>query len=219
MNRTFSLKLAAGALWSFVLTFNLLAQDLVLPAPKKSGGMPLMKALAKRATTKGFDSRELSRQQLSDLLWAAFGVNRPDGKRTAPSAHDQRATELYVLLRQGAYVYDPSANKLNLLLAEDIRKLGATQDFATNAPVTMIFIADLSKMGTDSLEVKTNLANINVGYISQNAYLYCASEGLATGARMSLDRKAVSQKLGLRPSQLILLAQSVGYPPKLEDKK
>ncbi len=189
-----------------------LAQDINLPAPQKTGGMPLMEALAKRSTARAFDTRDLPTQQLSSLLWACFGINRPDGKRTAPSANNKQATDIYVLLKTGAYVYDTQANKLSSILANDIRKLGGTQDFVTNAPVTLVFVADLSKMGNGSEESKKNTANINVGYISQNAYLYCASEGLVTGARGSVDRAALGSKLKLRPNQVIILAQSVGYP-------
>ncbi len=191
---------------------NLLAQDIDLPAPHKTGGMPLMEALAKRSTERVFDSRDLSPAQLSSLLWASFGINRPDGKRTAPSANNKQATEIYVLLKQGAYVYDAKSNNLHLVVAEDLRKLGATQAFATNAPVTLIFVADLSKMATASDETKKNMAHVNVGYISQNAYLYCASEGLASCARASVDRKGLGAKLKLRAEQVIVLAHSVGYP-------
>lgn len=194
------------------LASTVLAQDINLPAPQKTGGMPLMEALAKRSTTRVFDTRELPAQQLSSLLWACFGINRPDGKRTAPSANNKQATDIYVLLRSGAYVYHAQANKLNLVLGEDIRKLGGTQDFVTNAPVTLVFVADLAKMGNGSDEAKKNTANINVGYISQNAYLFCASEGFVTGARGSVDRAALGARLKLRSDQMIILAQSVGYP-------
>ena len=117
-----------------------------------------------------------------------------------------------MLLKTGAYVYDAKANKLGLVLAEDVRKLGGTQDFITNAPVTLVLVADLSKMGNGSEESKKNTANVNVGYISQNVYLFCASEGLATGARGSVDRAALGSRMKLRPDQVIILAQSVGYP-------
>ncbi len=169
-----------------------------------------MDALAKRSTSRAFDSKDLSAQQLSSLLWAAFGINRADGKRTAPSANNKQATDIYVLLKSGAYIYDAKATKLGLLLAEDIRKLGGTQDFVTNAPVTLVFVADLSKMGDGSEQSKKNTANVNVGYISQNVYLFCASEGLATGARGSVDRAALGSRMKLRPEQVIILAQSVG---------
>jgi nitroreductase len=99
-----------------------------------------------------------------------------------------------------------------LVVKDDLRRLAGTQDFATNAPVTLVFVADLAKMGKWTPEEKRNYANIDVGYISQNAYLFCASEGLATGARASVDRKALGARLNLRPDQLIVLAQSVGYP-------
>ena len=188
-----------------------LAQSIDLPSPQRTGGMPLMEALAKRSTGREFDSRELSQQRLSSLLWACFGINRPDGKRTAPSAMDCRETAIYVVLKQGAYVYDAKSNKLDLVVADDLRSLAATQAFATNAPVNLVFVADLARMGNSSAEEKRTYACIDVGYISQNAYLFCASEGLATGARASVDRKALALKLGLRSDQMIVLGQSVGY--------
>ena len=189
------------------------AQNLDLPVPQKTGGLPLMDALAKRATARAFDaSRELSPKQLSSLLWAGFGINRPDGKRTAPSARNFQETDVYVLLKSGTYVYNAASNRLDLVSSEDARSLGGTQPFVKDAPVTLIFVADLAKMGKGDNAGKMNTANIDVGYISQNAYLYCASEGLATGARGSVDRTALGPKLKLRPDQAIILAQSVGYP-------
>ena len=189
----------------------LCAQSIDLPAPQTSGGRPLMEALAKRATAREFDAKDLSPRQLSSLLWACFGINRPDGKRTAPSAKDSQETDIYVILKRGAYVYDAKSNQLNLVEKGDLRSLAGTQAFATNAPVTLIFVADLARMGQWSNEEKRSFANIDVGYISQNAYLFCASEGLATGARASVDRKALGMRLKLRPDQVIILAQSVGY--------
>ena len=191
---------------------NLLAQSIGLPAPKKSGGMPLMEALAKRSTARAFATNELPPQQTSSLLWSAFGINRPDGKRTAPSANDRQETDVYVLLKSGAYVYSAKFNKLDLIVAEDIRALGGTQAFVKDAPVTLIYVTDLAKMGKGSDENKKNTANIDVGYISQNVYLFCASEGLVTGARGSVDRATLGSRLKLRPDQMIILAQSVGHP-------
>ena len=190
----------------------LLAQDINLPTPQKSGGMPLMEALANRSTTRDFGSQDLSPQQLSSLLWSCFGINRPDGKRTAPSAKNCQETDIYVILKTGAYVYEAKSNKLNLVVKGDLRSFAGTQAFATNAPVILVFVADLAKMGTMSNEEKKRFANIDVGYISQNAYLFCASEGLVTGARASVDQKALGKQLNLRPDQMIILAQSVGYP-------
>jgi nitroreductase len=206
MKRTLSVFVAA------FIAGGLLAQAIDLPAPQKTGGLPLMDALAKRSTARTFDSKELSPQQLSSLLWAAFGINRPDGKRTAPSAMNFQETDIYVLLKQGAYVYSAKSNKLDLVVAEDIRALGGTQAFVKDAPVTLVFVADLSKMGGGTNEAKKNMANIDVGYISQNVYLFCASEGLVTGARMLVDRATLGPRLKLRPDQMIILAQSAGYP-------
>ena len=190
---------------------NLLAQSIELLPPQKSGGMPLMEALVKRSTSRAFATNELSSQQISSLLWSAFGVNRPDGKRTAPSASDRRETDIYVLLKSGAYVYSAVSDKLDQILIGDIRALGGMQAFVKDAPVTLVFVADLAKSGGNT-EGNRNFAYIDVGYISQNVYLFCASEGLATGARAMVDRKALGEKLKLRADQLIVLAQSIGYP-------
>ena len=189
---------------------SLIAQTLELPAPRKSGGMPLMEALAKRSTARAFDTTAISMQQLSDLLWASFGVNRPDGKRTAPSANNKQEIDIYVLLKNGAFVYDATHNTLVEVTIEDLRSQAADQRFA-DAPVQLIFIADLAKRGDGSEEDRLRTANIDCGYVSQNTYLYCTSEGLVTGARGTVKRDALTPKLKLRPDQRILLAHSVGY--------
>jgi nitroreductase len=205
------MKMKLSLLLAAILAGNLLAQSIQLPPPQKIGGMPLMEALAKRSTSRAFATNELSSQQISSLLWAAFGINRPDGKRTAPSARNFQETDIYVLLKSGAYVYSAASNKLDQVLAEDIRPLGGIQAFVKDAPVTLVFVADLAKSGGNN-EGNRDFAYADVGYISQNAYLFCASEGLATGARAMVDRAALGEKLKLRPDQLIVLAQSVGYP-------
>jgi len=189
----------------------LIGQTLKLPAPQKTGGMPLMEVLAKRVTVRSFDTANISTQQLSNLLWASFGVNRPDGKRTAPSANNKQEIDIYVLLKNGTYVYDAQNNKLDPVSPEDLRSQAADQQFA-DAPVQLIFIADLAKRGGNSEEEKLRMASIDCGYISQNTYLYCTSEGLVTGARATVNRDALISKLKLSPDQRILLAHSVGHP-------
>jgi SagB-type dehydrogenase family enzyme len=192
---------------------SLLAQDLTLPAPQKTGGRPLMEVLARRASSREFDAvRELSPQQLSNLLWATFGINRPDGRRTAPSARNAQELDVYVLLKTGVFIYDARQHQLAQLAAEDCRELAGTQPFARSAPVTLVFVADLVKAGATSSS--RDWACIDTGYLSQNAYLYCASEGLATVARVSVDKAALGPKLKLRSAQEIVLAQSVGHPAK-----
>jgi len=135
------MKRSFAFLFSLLLASAVHAQDIELPTPHKTGGMPLMETLAKRSTSRSFDTRDLTPQQLSDLLWAGFGINRPDGKRTAPSAHNRQELDLYVLLKQGAYVYAPAKNTLLQVSTEDLRSLGAK----TDAAVCVLFIADLSK--------------------------------------------------------------------------
>lgn len=189
----------------------LIGQTLELPAPQKTGGMPLMEALSKRATARAFDTTTISQQQLSNLLWASFGVNRPDGRRTAPSANNKQEIDLYVLLKTGAYLYDAQKHLLTLVKADDLRRVASEQKFA-DAPVQLIYVADLGKRSGASEEGKLNIANIDCGYISQNTYLYCSSEGLATGARATVNRDALAPALGLKPEQRILLAHSVGFP-------
>jgi len=186
---------------------SLLAQDIELPAPRKTGGMPLMEALDKRSTARTFDSRELTNQQLSDLLWSGFGINRPDGKRTAPSARNGQELELYVLLKQGTFAYDAQKNLLRQISAEDLRpSINRVQ-----APVILLFLADLTKRG-ETGDKRKDVAAVDSGFISENIYLYCASEGLATGYRGGFDRTTLVPKLNLKPDQEIIAVQPVGYP-------
>ncbi len=183
-----------------------------LPPAQKTGGMPIMETLAKRSTARAFDTRELSAQQLSNALWAGFGISRPDGKRTAPSAMNRQELDLYVLLKAGAYLYDAKTHRLTPVLAEDLRPLGGTQDFVREAPLTLVFVADLAKMGDGDRAQKEAMADFDTGFVSENVYLYCASAGLATGVRAMVDRDALGRKLGLRADQRITAAQSIGYP-------
>ncbi|HVU32767.1 MAG TPA: nitroreductase family protein [Opitutaceae bacterium] len=184
-----------------------------LPSAQKTGGLPLMDALAKRATSRAFDpARDLPAQDLSNLLWAAFGINRSDGRRTAPSARNFQETEIYVLTHAGASVYDAASHRLVPIGTEDIRALATMQAFAKDAPVTLVYVVDLARMGNGSREDRRLTAYLDVGFVAQNALLYCASTGLATGVRMMIDRTVLAPKLKLRDTQLIVLAQSVGYP-------
>jgi len=190
------------------------AQSINLPKPKISGGMPLHEALSKRETCRNFEKKELTLQQISDLLWAAFGINRPDGKRTAPSAMNYQEIDLYVLLAKGSYRYHPKQNILEMVNQNDIRYFSGQQDQIKDAPVHVILVADLSKMGNSVSIDKTALSYADAGHISQNIYLFVASEGLATGIRHWIDKKTMSSKMYLKPSQSIILAHSIGYKKK-----
>jgi len=179
--------------------------------------MPLMEALKARATSREYDSRDLPPQVLSDLLWAAFGVNRPEaGKRTAPSAMNWQETDIYVALRSGLYLYNAVENVLEPVLGEDLREATGMQPFVKDAPVNLVYVADLTRMGKADDESKRTYAAADVGFISQNVYLFCASEGLATVVRGYFDRDKLSAAMKLRPDQHIVLTQTVGYPEQEE---
>jgi SagB-type dehydrogenase family enzyme len=184
-----------------------------LPPPETAGGMPLMQALKARHSTREFGSQPLPPQVLSNLLWAASGVNRPDsGQRTAPSAHDWREIDVYVTTADGAYRYDPSTHALIRVAAGDIRPLTGVQDFVASAPVNLVYVADLDRMSGAGVGCAVERLVFGAGFIAQNVYLYCASVGLAVVVRGLLDREALAAALGLGKHQRILLAQSVGYP-------
>jgi len=171
--------------------------------------------LKDRKSSREFSSEKLSLQTLSNLLWAAFGVNRPSsGKRTAPSAVNWQEIDIYVATADGLYLYDAMKHLLMPILNEDIRALAGTQRFVKDAPINFVFVADFSKMGRAGTEEKNFYSATDTGFISQNVYLYCASEGLATVVRGLIDRDALSKAMKLRPDQKIILAQTVGYPKK-----
>ena len=185
-----------------------------LPAPVKTGGMPVMEALALRATSRDFAPTPLNSQQMSNLLWAAFGINRKDGKRTAPSSMDRQEIELWLLTPEGVQVYDAKNHQLVPVLKEDLRALGGRQAFVKDAPLTLVFVADHARLGSGQDAEKERTAAIDTGFISQNVYLFCASEGLATGVRTWVDTEALGKRLGLSPHQHITAAQSIGFPKK-----
>jgi SagB-type dehydrogenase family enzyme len=189
---------------------------ITLPPPQTTGGKPLMQALKERKSWREFSSKTLPLPVLSNLLWAAFGINRPDtNDRTAPSARNRQEIDLYAAMEKGLYRYNPKAHCLNLVLAADIRDKTGAQPFVKEAPLDLIFVADRSRMGTASAKERTFYAAADTGFISQNVYLYCASEGLATVVRGWIDRQGLANAMGLASDQEITLAQTVGYPKPL----
>jgi nitroreductase len=189
------------------------ADVLVLPVARQWGGKPLLEALKERRTTREFAPGPLSIELLSNLLWAAFGINRPEtGGRTAPSAHDWEEIDVYVALERGLYVYDAQRHVLLGRATRDLRALTGLQPFAAAAPIDLVYVADLSRMVQASPEERAQYAGPDAGFIAQNVYLFCASEGLATVVRGMIDRTALAAAMGLGASQQIILAQSVGYP-------
>ncbi|MFA6482678.1 MAG: SagB/ThcOx family dehydrogenase [Bacteroidales bacterium] len=201
------------------MTLPTLAQDIKLPEPDKKGGAPLMQALNERTSTREYDTKKLSEQQLSDLLWAAWGINRPtEGKHTAPSSNNKQEMSVYVSLESGLYLYVPESNLLKQIHNRDIRKATGKQDFIEIAAVNLIYVADLIKAGVSNPEKAgpeaLNTSSINTGFMAQNVYLWCASEKLACVVRGWVDIPELSKAMELVPSQRITITQTVGYPKK-----
>jgi len=199
------------------VTFAYAAQvkTVALPAPQTEKGRPLMQVLKDRKSIREFSAVDLPLQVLSDLLWAACGVNRPDsGKRTAPSAIDMQEIDVYVAKSEGLYLYDAKQHALAPVLPKDIRAVTGQQPFVKEAPVNLIYVADLSKMSSMPGPNRDFYAAVDTGYISENVYLYCSSEGLATVVRGWFDKDALHKAMQLRDTQRVILTQTVGYPKK-----
>jgi SagB-type dehydrogenase family enzyme len=232
MNRREFIK-ASAATGTVLVTGNLssaFAQELKpiqLLKPQLDGGRPLMQVLKDRRSGRKYSAEKLPLQTLSNLLWAAFGINRPDsGGRTAPSGGNRQDINIYVATADGVYVYDAKAHTLNPVLTEDIRSLSGRQHPPSTvpadrippldeAPVNLIYVWDglkKSKISTD--EENLRLAFAHTGFIIQNVYLFCASEGLTTVVRLWFDKPTLEKPMKLRPEQYVTLVQSVGYPRK-----
>lgn len=212
-------KLSLSLILMIYLPSGLYGQDIVLPLPDKTGGKPLMQALNERRTTRNFAKDELSLQQMSNMLWAGWGINRPeDGKRTAPSAVNWQEIDVYVSMASGLYLYDAESNILKQVHNRDIRKVCGTQGFVADAPVNLVFVADMTKVGKNEGDQNNDsdlfMSYADCAFIGQNIYLFCASEGLGCVIRGSIPKERLATEMGLKPMQRILLAQTVGFPSK-----
>ena len=200
----------------FVYSAEIYAQEMKsikLVGQQIEGSKSLMQALKDRKSERDFSPRDLPLQVLSDMLWAANGINRPaSGRRTAPSAMDMQEIDIYVARADGLYLYDAKENILRQVSTEDIRALTGNQPFVKNAPVNLIYVADLSKMGKTSGSDTTFYAATDTGFVSENVYLYCASAELATVVRGLIDKPKLSKAMKLKADQEIILAQTIGYP-------
>jgi SagB-type dehydrogenase family enzyme len=183
-----------------------------LPQPQRFGGMPLLDALAARRTSRDFSDEAVSLDLLGELLWAANGINRDaEGGRTAPSALGGYEIDIYVLLATGSYRYRPDGHRLVLAAPFDLRATTGYQDFLSYAPVDLVFVADLNRMQDVPARQRESFAYASAGAIVQNVYLYCASAGLAAGARGWMNRTALAVNLKLPTGSTPVLAQTVGH--------
>jgi SagB-type dehydrogenase family enzyme len=184
-----------------------------LPEPKKRGGMRLMKALNQRQSSREFVDKQMSDQMLSNLLWAAFGINRPEsGKRTAPSSHNVQDIQIYLTTSEGAFLYLPEKNALKEIVSEDVRSKTGKQDFVANASVNLVYVSDFSEYSEGSKQQHMVTAGTHCGFIGQNVYLFCASEDLNVVFRGWIDKKLIKKTLNLKEDQHVMYSQSVGFP-------
>jgi len=190
-------------------------ESIQLAKPQATSGNALLNLVGKRASTREFAPDPLPVAVLSNLLWAAFGISRPDGKRTAPSARDRQEIDIYVAAPDGLFIYDPRGNLLKPVAGADVRALTGTQPYVKQAAVNLIYVADTTKMGEMPQDQKMLWMGADTGVIAENVYLFCAAEGLATVLRAMIDRPALAKAMKLRADQVITLSQSVGYPKKI----
>ncbi len=186
-------------------------QPLTLPPPRASGGRPLIEALKLRRSIREYASRPLPPQVLSDLLWAAFGVNRPSGDRTAPYWRHVMVMDVYAAMADGVWLYEPKAHALLPYLKADIRAATGLQDFVATAPLNLVYVAHGERMTDVTPEERRLYASVDAGFIGQNVYLFCASEGLATVFRGAVDYPKLARALNLPAQQFVTFAQTVGY--------
>ena len=198
-----------------LLQFSGCAQNksISLPEPKKTGGKPLFEALAMRQTARSFADKELDLQTLSNLLWAANGINRAeDGLRTAPSAVNWQEIDIYVSMINGVYIYNAKENMLELHMSNDIREATGNQPFVKDVPVNLIYVADFTRMSDRAEDVKHWYSAADAAFIAQNVYLFSASEGLATVVRGAVEKVELKKVLKLPEHKHVVLCQSVGFP-------
>jgi len=186
-----------------------------LPPPQTEGGKPLMQALRERRSTREFSPEKLPVQTLSNLLWAAAGINRPgEGKRTAPSARNWQEIDVYVAMADGLFLYDPKAHALLPVAKTDLRAATGMQDYVGTAPVNLVYVADTSRLPALSAEDTVMYTAADAAFMAENAYLFAASAGLAAVVRGAVDREALKKAMGLKAEQRVVLCQTMGMPKK-----
>ena len=194
-----------------LLSMSTMAQNVQqLPTPKfdkKSNGVSLVETLQRRESVREYSAEAITDQELSNILWAACGINRPDSKRlTSPTAMNAQDIIVYVCRADGAWRYDALQNSLTRITELDLRKaIGGRQEFAVNAPVCLLLVSDISK-----LRGNREFGAMDAGYVSENIYLVCAAMGLKTVARAMMERDALMRELGLNDSQIPMLNHPIG---------
>ena len=187
----------------------------ILPKPNINNENSFLTLLTKRRSYRNFSHEEISKQKLSEILWAAYGMaDTITRKRTVPSAYASYEINVYAVTKNGLYLYLPYSHSLKIIGNKDIRKFAGIQGFVAEAPLTLIYVADFDKMRSGlSDEKKIFLSAANTGFIAQNVYLYCASTGMGTVIRDLINRDLLAEKMGIsKGNQKIILAQTIGFP-------
>jgi len=190
-------------------------KQIQLPSPQTEIGKPLMQVLLNRHSVRSFDVKQLPIQELSNLLWAAYGINRPESDhRTVPSAMNWQEYDVYVVLQEGIYFYNAKLNSLEPIVSGDFREFAGKQDFVKTAPLNLIYVANYSRISKsgDLTEDQKTFSLVDAGFIAENVYLYCSSQGLAVVVRGMVDHVKLTEILKLKPEQKVILTQTVGYP-------
>jgi len=188
------------------------AKAFSLPSPQFSNPFPLMQALQERHSSREFQPDELPVALITAVLWAGFGVNRTDGKRTAPSANNVRDIDIYLITGKGLFRYEADNRSLTGLLPGDLRGYAGMQGYNLVAPLILVYVSDYSRLGMASDEERVQWSWAHSGCIAQNVYLACAALGLATVVRSSFDHLELGSRMELNPNQHITLVQTLGYP-------
>lgn len=197
----------------FSISLCMAADIIKLPPPQLDGGKNLMRVFKERRSERSFAAKKIPVNVLANMLWAACGINRPEaGKRTVPSAMNRQQIDVYVALPEGLFLYDAKGHVLKPIISQDIRAFTGKQSFVAQAPLTLIYVADFKKMGNMKDDEKNFYAATDTGFIGENVYLFCASEGLATVVRGAMDKETLAKAMKLGEHQKIILAQTVGYP-------
>lgn len=196
-----------------VLAVSLQAQNIKLPAPSKKGGTTTIEALWNRHSTRSFQKKELSKEMLSNLLWASNGINRNDGKRTNPTAMNKQEISIYVFMRDGVYKHDYKSNMLLKMKSGDHRNLLAHgQNYVNDAPVCLLIVSDASALSNiKNNEERLVMLGADAGIVSENINIFCSGNGLATVPRGNMDKDGIKKLLKLGEHNIPLLNNPVGY--------
>lgn len=194
-----------------LMSVSVVAEDKVLPAPEQNAGVPVMQAFAHRRSVRDFSDRDLTSQELGNLLWGAMGQNRPDGRLTAPSCRNFQEIRLFVFDRNGVSEYLPASHSLRHIVDGDHRNLVAGgQDFVNRAPISLVMIADMTKFGNIDERAKM-MAAVDAGIVSENISLACAGLGLATVPRATMQSAEILSLLNLPASHIAIMNNPVGF--------